>query len=117
MKSTALGLALAGAAFVALPAAPALAQQDVKERAAEIAEQANDVQQQAGELANDIANAQDENEGVGGDTTNGARAAVGDRDGDDDGFDWGILGLLGLAGLLGLRRNNRVDTDIRRDRI
>lgn len=34
------------------------------------------------------------------------------RDGEDDGFDWGLLGLLGLAGLLGIKRR---DPDLRRD--
>jgi hypothetical protein len=116
MKSTSLGLALATAAFVNLAPTAALAQEDVKERAAEIAEQANDVQQQAGALANDVANAQDLGEGSN-DAPDDGRVTTADGDGDDDGFDWGLLGLLGLAGLLGLKKNDRVHTDIRRDRV
>jgi hypothetical protein len=116
MASTSLRVALAAAAFATLTPAAALAQEDVKERAAEIAEQANDVQQQAGELANDVANAQDLREGSD-DAPDGTAAAAREADGDDDGFDWGILGLLGLAGLLGLRKNDRAHTDIRRDRV
>ena len=34
------------------------------------------------------------------------------RDGNDDDFDWGLLGLLGLAGLLGMKRR---EPDHRRD--
>lgn len=114
-----LKLGLIGAALIALPAAPALAQEDVKERAAEIAEQANDVQAQAGALANEVANsenelrARDEDDRGEGDRNEAAASA---RDGDDDGFDWGLLGLLGLAGLLGLKRNdNTTHVDARRD--
>lgn len=29
-----------------------------------------------------------------------------ERQGEDDGFDWGLLGLLGLAGLYGLKRRD-----------
>ena len=94
------------AALIALPAAPALAQDDVKERAAEIADQANEVQQDARDLANDVVEARDErrNEAAGAD---GDGTGASDRDRDDgDGFDWGLLGLLGLAGLLGLKRRD-----------
>jgi hypothetical protein len=34
--------------------------------------------------------------------------------GEDDGFDWGLLGLLGLAGLLGLKRNDDAHGGTRR---
>lgn len=120
MNSISLKAALLGAAF-ALSAAPALAQEDVKERAEELAQQANDVQAQAGALANEVANAENETAARAADGEDGARGEAGEAraatdDGEDDGFDWGLLGLLGLAGLLGLkRRDDR--PDIRRDRV
>jgi MYXO-CTERM domain-containing protein len=115
--STRLGLLAAAAAFAAAPVA-AFAQEDVKERAAEIAEQANDVQQQAGALANDIAETETAATGDGADRADGEGNTVDDRDGDDgDSGNWGLLGLLGLAGLLGLRRrdHSHAHTDVRRD--
>jgi opacity protein-like surface antigen len=113
--------ALAATALLALSPSAAFAQEDVKERVQDLAEQANEVQQSAGELANEVANAQDTRDGEAaraGDTDadgNRAEAREG-RDHDGDGFDWGLLGLLGLAGLLGLkRRDDRVHTDTRGD--
>ncbi|MFL6843833.1 MAG: WGxxGxxG family protein [Allosphingosinicella sp.] len=113
--NTKLNRALAAVALLAL-ASPVYAKGDVRKRAEEIAEQANDVQQQAGELANDVANAEatDDRDSA---TRAGTVDNRQDRDDDDgDGGKWGLLGLLGLAGLLGLRRrDDRVRTDPRVD--
>lgn len=110
--------ALASAALIAL-AAPAWAQDDLADKANELAEQANDVQAQAGALANEALSAEaardadrerdrDGRDGVDGAVAN---SVDGDDDGDDDSGKWGLLGLLGLAGLLGLRKKN--DTHVR----
>ena len=122
MKSSSLRTALLAAAIVAVtPHAPALAQSDVKERAEEIAEQANAVQKEAGELANDVAATEGRDEADRDGAANAAAAGDrddGDRNGDGDGGKWGLLGLLGLAGLLGLRRrDNHVHTDANRTRL
>jgi hypothetical protein len=124
MKATTLERALIGAAILAMVPTAAVAQDELKERAAEIAEQANEVQEQAGELANDVANTEATREADGQEERAAADGALADGDGvgdgaddDDDGFDWGLLGLLGLAGLLGLKRRDdrTVHTDSRRD--
>lgn len=101
--------ALASAALVAL-AAPAWAQDDLADKANELAEQANDVQARAGALANEALDAEaarDSDRDRDRDGVDGAVAnSVDDDDGDDDSGKWGLLGLLGLAGLLGLRKKN-----------
>jgi MYXO-CTERM domain-containing protein len=115
MRHLSLRGALASAALLAV-AAPALAQDDLAEKAKEVAEQANDVQAQAGALANEALNAEaardserngdrDRRDGVDGAAANAADDA-GDGDDDGDSGKWGLLGLLGLAGLLGLRKRN-----------
>jgi MYXO-CTERM domain-containing protein len=114
MRANILTQALAAAAIFAFAPA-AYAKDDVKERAAELAEQANDVQQQAGALANEVANAEDADADADADAANAADNVRAADDGDGDGFDWGLLGLLGLAGLLGLKRDDRVRTDVRGD--
>ncbi|HEX9955364.1 MAG TPA: hypothetical protein VGB48_09155 [Allosphingosinicella sp.] len=119
MKTVSLKQALlAAAAFALLPTA-ASAQSDVKERAEELSDQANEMQQEAQELANDAtatrAPREEDRDGV--TAIDGNRADAGERDGDDDSGKWGLLGLLGLAGLLGLKRrdnNHHVHTDNRR---
>jgi MYXO-CTERM domain-containing protein len=110
MKRTIIRPALIAAATLALLPAPAMAKDDLADRANQLAEQANEVQAKAGELANDAVTADA--------ARDGDRAQAGDREGataasareedDGDGGNWGLLGLLGLAGLLGLRR--RPDT-------
>ena len=124
MKRFPASLGLAAAAALATLSAPALAKDNLADRAKEIAEQANDVQAQAGALANDAANAdaardadaraaRGDRDDVNDADGNGARK---DRDGDHDGgFPWGLLGLLGLAGLAGLKRNDHHHHDDRRD--
>lgn len=111
-----LGLTLAAA--LALLPAPALAKDNLADRAKEIAEQANDVQAQAGALANDAANADAARDAdavaARGDGDADGNGVKDDRDDDHHGFPWGLLGLLGLAGLAGLKRNDRDDTT-RRD--
>ena len=49
--------------------------------------------------------------------TGGEDTGTYETQGDDDGFDWGLLGLLGLAGLLGLKKRDDRDVhvDARRD--
>ena len=104
-------------AFAALAtlSAPAIAKDDLADRANELAEQANDVQAQAGALANEARDAQAERDGVVRDDD----GVAGTRDRDDDhDFPWGILGLLGLAGLAGLRRPaHRIDPVTRDHRL
>jgi hypothetical protein len=107
--STKGGLMIAAA--IALLPAPALAKDNLAERAQDLAAQANDVQEQAGALANEAANADATREGSAdaadlgdGNANRGTNASARD---DGDGFPWGLLGLLGLAGLLGLKRNDR----------
>lgn len=122
MRRLPLRGALASAALLAL-AAPALAQDDLADKANALAEQANDVQERAGALANEALEADAAREGDRRDGVDGAAANAADAvdDGDDDGGDsgrWGLLGLLGLAGLLGLRKkaDDRVRVDPLHDR-
>ena len=90
-----LKASLMAATLLALPAAPALAQDDVKERAAEIAEQANDVQHRPARSPTKSrtrrrparATAMRARRDARDDGNGSARAAD-----DDDGFDWGLLG-------------------------
>ena len=115
MRHSSLRTALASAAILAL-AAPAWAQDDLADKANELAEQANDVQARAGALANEATARDAEREGAAADAANAAGIADGDDDDDGDGGRWGLLGLLGLAGLLGLRKTgNRVRVDPLRD--
>lgn len=98
-KKLLLGFA---AAITLLPVAANAQNDDVAERANELAEQ-------AGDLANDVATSE-------ADARTETAAGVEDEgDEDGDAGSLGLLGLLGLAGLLGLRRrdNNHVDTDTR----
>lgn len=116
MRALSISTALAAAAALALSPVPAFAQEDVADRAKELAEQANDVQEEARALANDAANAEAEDDlARNGDGLNATDGVDGDRD--DDGFPWGLLGLLGLAGLLGLKKPDRPGVDVRNGRL
>jgi hypothetical protein len=107
-------------AFAALAtlSAPAIAKDDLADRANKLAEQANDVQAQAGALANEAIEAKADRDADRDGTVVTRDGTVVDRDRDDNDFPWGILGLLGLAGLLGLRRPvHRVDPAARDPRL
>lgn len=96
--------ALVAGAVLALAPASAVAQNEVAEKADDVAQQAAEVERQADSLANDVTE----------DAGNQQYAA---REENDDDFPWGLLGLLGLAGLLGLNRKDDRDihVDARRD--
>jgi MYXO-CTERM domain-containing protein len=105
------GRVLFAVAALAILPAPALAKDDLADRANALAEQANDVQARAGALANEARDAQAERDG----TVRDDDAVAGTRDRDDHDFPWGILGLLGLAGLFGLQRPGRRIDPVTRD--
>jgi|GEM_PF-2897047 len=123
MGSVSMNRAVVAAVALALLPAPALAKDDLADRAKAVAEQANEVQERAGALANEAANAdaaRDARDDRGDrDDRNGNRSADDDGDDDGDGGNWGLLGLLGLAGLLGLRRRDdgHVHVDNRNPRV
>ncbi|HEX8302062.1 WGxxGxxG family protein [Sphingomonas sp.] len=115
MKASLLNrVLLAGAAITLIPAVSA--QEDVKERAEKLAEQAQDVQREAGALANEVSEEREEARVDAADRTGANVNKAADRDDDGDEGKWGLLGLLGLAGLLGLRRREPDQkTEVRRD--
>jgi MYXO-CTERM domain-containing protein len=121
MGSVSMNRAVVAAAALALLPAPALAKDNLADRAKAVAEQANEVQERAGALANEVANADAARDArddrADRDDRNGNRSA--DDDDDGDGGNWGLLGLLGLAGLLGLRRRDdgHVHVDNRNPRV
>jgi len=124
MGSVSINRAVMAAVALALLPAPALAKDDLADRAKAVAEQANEVQERAGALANEAANADAARDARDDDADrsdrNGNRTTDGDDDDDDgDGGNWGLLGLLGLAGLLGLRRRDdgHVHVDSRNPRV
>ena len=103
MKPISRNILIAAVAIAFVPTTASAQNDDVADRANEIAEQ-------AGELANEVAVSQERSEAEQG-TTGVAR-----EDADDDGTgDWGLLGLLGLAGLLGLRKRDHVHSTTRTD--
>lgn len=114
-----LSVAVAASALVAFSPASAQSKDEVKDRAKEIAAQANQVEQRAGKLANEIENQQatDRDRDRQGNNSAATRDGRGKADGKDDDGDndndgggksglLGLLGLLGLAGLMGLRRRD-----------